>query len=295
MTVNRIFWGTIVICLGLLWLFSNLGLLPSTIWYQAWRLWPILIILWGFSILFSKSSVKSSWFSITTLLIIGIVFSAFVIIFQNEKVEGQTANIKERVFEDVESAHLIFALGAVNFSLSGGSEYLLEGQSKTFSGVEVTNTKDAGIQTISLKQAPVHNFIFGPNLTNIINLKTNSDLPLSIDIDSGASKIDLDLREVRIESLDIDSGATSSAIVLGDNINEVEVNISSGASDFNVKIPTSFAIKVKNKSGLSGNNFNTFGLKQNGDTWISQDYGQNDKVVIINFESGVSNLNIEKY
>lgn len=295
MTVNRFFWGSFVICLGLLWMLSNLGLLPSNIWYQAWRLWPIIIILWGVSILFSRSGVRSFWLSVATLLIIGIVFFVFTLMFRNEEVVEQTINIKESVSKEVESGRLVFALGAVNFSLSGGSEYLLEGKSETISGVEVINTKDDSIQTIRLNQTPVHNFIFGPNYTNKINLKTNNKLPLSVEIDSGASKIDLDLEEVMLVKLDIDSGATSSSVVVGDKMSEVEINIKSGASSFDVKVPEGFAIRVVNKSGLSGNNFGSIGLSRNGDIWTSSDYDQNENKIDINFESGASSLNISRY
>ncbi|OQB06047.1 MAG: hypothetical protein BWY19_00604 [bacterium ADurb.Bin212] len=295
MSVNRIFWATLAICFGLLWLLSNLGILPSAIWYQAWRLWPIIIILWGVSILFLKSGFKSFWFLVLSIIIIGAAFSAFALIYRNQSIVQKSTEIHETISEGVKSGRLFFALGAVNFSLSGGDDCLLCGQSETISGVEISNSTDAKIQTVRLNQLPFNSFMIGPNYSNRIDLKTRSDLPVRVDIDSGASKIDLNLKAVMLESLDIDSGATSSIIVLGEKVNVVDVNISCGASNFQIQIPEGFAVKVVNKSGLSGNNFSAFGLDKEGETWLSRDYKLNDKVVNINFESGVSNLELKRY
>lgn len=295
MSVNRIFWGTLAICFGLLWLLSNLGILPSAIWYQAWRLWPLIIILWGISILFSKSGFKSFWFLIVSVIIIVTVFFVFALIYHNQKIVQKSQQVDENISEAVESAHLVFSLGAVNFSLSGEDDCLLCGQSETISGVEISNSTDAKIQTVRLNQLPFNSFMIGPNYSNRIDLKTRSDLPVRVDIDSGASKIDLNLKAVMLESLDIDSGATSSIIVLGEKVNVVDVNISCGASNFQIQIPEGYAVKVVNKSGLSGNNLSAFGLEKEGETWLSRDYKHNDKVVNINFESGVSNLELKRY
>jgi hypothetical protein len=295
MTANRLFWGIIVLFAGILWLLSNLGLIPSSIWYQLWRLWPILIILWGVSILFSKSGVKSIWLSMVMVVIIAAAVSAFAFLFRNQKVESQVMEVTETISENTKTANLDFALGAVDFLLSGGSENLLEGEADTITGIEVSNSTNDGVQKIQVNQLPFRGFMIGPNFKNRIDFKTTNNIPMKINIDSGASKINLDLEQVMLESLDIDSGATSSNITIGDKIGEVDINISSGASSFDLKVPEGFAIKIINKSGLSGNNLSELGLSRNGEVWQSSDYDTNNKVIEITFESGASNLDIGKY
>lgn len=295
MSANRLFWGILVVFIGLLWLLANLGILPSSIWYDAWMFWPIFIILWGISILFSKSGGRSYWVPIIAVLTIAVAVFVYSYNFKGERTVIHNKIISEQLLETAESAHLEFVLGAMDFSLSGGGDILLEGEAETITGVEVSNNLSNGVQRIKVGQLPFGGLKIGANFQNSINLRTINNLPLQVEIDSGASKMDLDLKEAMLKSLDIDSGATSATIALGDKMSEVNINISSGASSFDVNIPGGFAIKIINKSGLSGNNFSAIGLVKSGENWLSSDYNQNDNKINILFESGVSNINISRY
>ena len=67
----------ILIGLGLVFLLSNLGVLPENVWDYIWRLWPILLIAIGLDIVIGRRSV---WGSLAVLVLIlallGVIFFA---------------------------------------------------------------------------------------------------------------------------------------------------------------------------------------------------------------------------
>lgn len=46
--------GLIVIAVGVVLLLNNLGIVPWSYWQEAWKYWPVLVILAGLSIINKK-------------------------------------------------------------------------------------------------------------------------------------------------------------------------------------------------------------------------------------------------
>jgi hypothetical protein len=71
-------WGLFFILIGLLFLLSNFGALPSTTWSQVARLWPVLIVLIGLDTLLGHSEISDVVSSLIGLFIfatiLGVVF-----------------------------------------------------------------------------------------------------------------------------------------------------------------------------------------------------------------------------
>lgn len=65
----------IIIAVGILFLFSNFGIVPWTLWAQIWRLWPIILILIGIEMMFGRSRWAQIIISILVVLfLLGIVW-----------------------------------------------------------------------------------------------------------------------------------------------------------------------------------------------------------------------------
>ncbi|MBI2303945.1 MAG: DUF2807 domain-containing protein [Chloroflexi bacterium] len=71
-----ILWPTILILLGVLFLLSNFGLLPSGFWGTIWHFWPVILILLGLEILLTRSlgSKTSGLISILVVLCMVLLF-----------------------------------------------------------------------------------------------------------------------------------------------------------------------------------------------------------------------------
>ncbi len=295
MSPSRLFWGLIISGIGILILLSNLGYLPNTFWQDVWRLWPIILVLWGISILFSGKRSLGIWLSAIIIFIIVIGISFFGFIYNHNHTSFETTKISQDIKGDVKSGELDVSIGAVSLEMDSSIDKFVSGTADTASGVNISDSIEEGVQKVKIHQLPGNIFFWGKNAKNTLDIRITNLLPLDIKINAGASKMDLDFSDIKVQNLEINSGATSAEIKLGDNIEKIKVSISCGASDFNIKIPEDYSLKVTNKSGLSGNNLSELGLSRNGEVWQSSDYDTNNKVIEITFESGASNLDIGKY
>ena len=73
-------------------------------------------------------------------------------------------------------------------------------------------------------------------------------------IDSGASSSTLDLTDLKVVDLDIDTGASSTEVNLPANAGNTRVDIDSGASSQSLHIPTGVAARIRVKSGIASVN-----------------------------------------
>jgi ABC-type polysaccharide/polyol phosphate export permease len=85
------FGAILLICLGIIFLLNNLGILPWTIWLSLWRLWPVLLILAGLQAVFRGSKV-ADWLIYLFGLILAVVVVYLVIHFSNGQLKNEMNN-----------------------------------------------------------------------------------------------------------------------------------------------------------------------------------------------------------
>ena len=69
-------------------------------------------------------------------------------------------------------------------------------------------------------------------------------------IDVGAANLDLDLSAFKVSKLDINGGASSINVKLGNLQQQSTVKINSGASSVKIEVPEAFACEVQTKTVL---------------------------------------------
>lgn len=79
MNVDKIVFGVILIILGILFLFANLNLLSWDFVTGLWKLWPLVLVLWGLDLVIKGNKV------LKTILFLFIVLISFVIYFYSQK------------------------------------------------------------------------------------------------------------------------------------------------------------------------------------------------------------------
>ncbi|HAH56685.1 MAG TPA: hypothetical protein DCL86_00905, partial [Bacteroidales bacterium] len=72
MSYKKIFWGVILVIIGTLFILKNVGLVYFD-WVTLWRLWPLVLILWGISIIPVKDYLKLIFSIIAILLSVLLV------------------------------------------------------------------------------------------------------------------------------------------------------------------------------------------------------------------------------
>jgi hypothetical protein len=71
-----VFWGILLLFLGVIALFDTMGFISHSFWHAIVPFWPILLILWGASIILGRH-----WFARFILFLFALVFLVIVILY----------------------------------------------------------------------------------------------------------------------------------------------------------------------------------------------------------------------
>ncbi len=120
------------------------------------------------------------------------------------------------------------------------------------------------------------------NLTN--------EIPLKLHFHTGACDARLNLSDLKVIDLTLETGASSTDIQLPQNAGFTKVKIESGAAEVKLHVPQGVAALIRESSGLSGINVDTARFIQNGHTYQSADYNTAVNKVEISYEGGVGSV-----
>jgi hypothetical protein len=225
--------------------------------------WPLLIIAFGI------------W------LIVG--FFA-----RHQPVEGEQASIP---LEGATSAYvkLDHGVGRLTLRSGAGSDELLNG--KFGNGLSYKSRVEAGRLEVKLRTSH-QAWAWWPGESLDWDIHLNRDIPLGLKIDSGASASILDLSDLRVTDLDIDTGASSTELTLPANAVNTHVDIDTGASSLKVSIPSGVAASIRVKSGIASVNVNPRFPRLDGGLYQSTDYGTAANRVDMTIDAGVGSIEV---
>jgi hypothetical protein len=257
---GNLFWGVILILLAALLLLKQMGWLVGDIFGYFW---PLLIIAFGI------------W------LIIGYFA-------RNKPAEGEHVSIP---LEGATSAHIKFDHGAGRLTVRSGAEpgEILNG---TFgNGLSFKSHVEGGRLEVKLRTSQ-QAWAWWPGESLDWDIRLNQGLPLSLKIDSGASASVLDLSDLKVTELDIDTGASSTELTLPANAGSTHVDIDTGASSLKVSIPAGVAASIRVKTGMAAVNINPRFPRLDGGLYQSADYGTAANRVDMTIDSGVGSVEV---
>jgi hypothetical protein len=260
---GSIFWGLVLIILACFLLARQVGLLTGDIFAFFW---PAVIILFGI------------W------LLIG-AFSR-----GQQKVEGQTISLP---LQDAKSARIKLDHGAGRLNILAGAspQEVLNG----VFGVEIDHQArlEGDRLDVKLRTSP-HFWSWVPGQGLDWDIHLNGDIPLSLDIDSGASSSTLDLSELKVVDLDIDTGASSTELTLPAHAGNTRVDIDTGASSLSLHIPTGVAASIRVKTGIASVNIDSSRFPRlAGGLYQSPDYPTASNRADITIDAGVGSIEIK--
>jgi len=300
MRYKNLFWGVVLILLGVLYLLKKF----DVIWFN-WRdivsLWPALLVLWGISMLPMKALYKLLASFLTILFMILLIYynpgkwhSGWTWIGDWTEKDNTEINRSESLSESSEYAILKLDAAAGTYTISGTSDELVDFKHIGDSGTYYMRTTVEGNK---------HEIRIGPEgkrnqfsmyHSHEVELRLNEGLIWDIDLDAGAADIDLDLSPFMIDDIQINGGATSIKITLGDKSDNVNLDIETGVSSVLVKVPESVACEVKTNSFLVSKELPGFD-KVSKSTYVTPNFSSASKNISITFESGISSLKVVRY
>jgi hypothetical protein len=292
---GSLFLAILLILVGFFYLAKNTGWIDLNFNINWWQFWPLLIIASGLSMLSGRG-----WFSVVIgILVILLSLGTIVIVIINNSSFDFPGNgfYKESISIDKEpnisSAVVNIKMGAAEININGKSDKLLDGSfGSDFLKLKTESKVDNNIQELTLAgDSDWEKFKGGKT---VLDLHVNPNTVLELNMDTGAVKMNLDLRDIMAEKIDINTGASKVNLILGFKVEESNLYINGGASSINILLPKSVGAKLKIISALSSRKLIDF--KQIDDNnYESNNYQLASKKIDINLSLGVSSLDINWY
>jgi hypothetical protein len=267
---SNIFWGIIVLLIGVLLLLNTLGFLPFSVWEIFW---PVMLILAGLWFLFGSKFIKPNLETVS---------------FSHPLANIQQAEIT-----------LNHGAGELNISAlnNGNHEQLLDG---TFGGgMEHEVSQRNGLTMLKLR-APVEVFPFVafPHREGYHwDMALSPHVPLQIKLHTGANKSSLNLHDLNVPELILETGASDTEVILPAVTEYTFFKVQSGAAAVNIRVPLGVAAKIRISGALMGNkvDLGRFPLVINepaNKVYQSADYEASAQQVEIKIDAGVGSINI---
>jgi hypothetical protein len=304
MNLGRLLWGIIVIFIGVVFLLINFGYLEASVWANIWQLWPLILVGIGLSIL-SRSLSEAGKIILNILAILILLTALILVISPNNRIYSrittskQSSEIKsETIDEELTGSNnplsVVIKTGASKLNISGSTQKFAQGELQSnFTELEINRLNTAKEDKLEILTNVRHRVVGFDK--NDLNLALNGQLPLSLELNTGALDGKLDLSNLNLKSLIIKSGASSYDISLGDRADLVKGELSVGASSIALNVPKNVGLKFTSNSGLSSNNFEKQDLKRNDDTYTSENYDSATKKIELIFKTGASSIELERF
>ena len=286
---------------GLLW---NLDVLPDGFWGEFWTLWPLLVVAVGVNLVLSR---QRAWIGSAAALTVvtGSLAAAWVLAVANPSPAPDLTFSSESISvksDGAQSARLNLTLAAGDLTLTSGSPsgLLLSGGSQgsvaDVSEQRVSVSRSGGRSTMDVRLNADWNFQFPPRRGSSSSsrwiLRHAEGIPTDIRIETGASDLDLDLRELNVQNLNVDGGAADIDVVLPANAGRTTAEFSIGAADLDIAVPPGVAARIDFEGGISSLNIDESRFPKQGDHYVSPDFESAANRVTIKIEAGVSDITI---
>jgi hypothetical protein len=261
---SSLFWGIVIVLAGVLLLLQQLNLLFFNFWAVFW---PLILILAGIWFLLGPS------------------------VFQRDYRE-ETVSIP---LEGAVDADIRFRHGAGSLrigALADGSD-LLSGT--CVGGVDMKIHRHDDRVKVRLSANPDVWFGFPGTMGGrglAWDIKLSRSVTLALDVESGASDATIDLTDLKVSELQVQTGASSTDITLPATAGFTRVTVKSGASAVNLRLPQEVAARIYIQSGLAGINVDTSRFPQASGVYETPGYATAANKAEIRVETGVGSIDI---
>lgn len=288
--IGRALVGIAFIFCGLVYLGVNIGIFDWTLLANLWRLWPLILVALGLSLLARRRLSRLLIF----FFFIVIAIAGLFLLWRQSEFQQLGSNNSEAVdiaYEsDTELAQLDIRLPVATLRLSGPADTnkLMTGRVETRGFEhEMTIEQNGKKQLVTIAQTGSSAPFVGSQ--GLVELQLSSRVPFEIVSNMGKTDATLDLSSLNVQRLDVVSGASSLDVSFGDIATHTDATIHVGASSVNLSAPTGVGVRLQVDSGLSSTSID--GLeKLDEHLFESKEFAAAEKQIMIDVQSGVSSI-----
>jgi len=310
MNNKNVFWGVLLVVIGALFIFNNIGWFDFS-FRALFDLWPALLIIWGISMLPIKGGLK------TTLSIVTVLLAVFIgttrdysdhwtdNLNRHIRVNGSnwdkydrdkdsSENVYTYTFTEdydasIKTAVLNMDIAAGKFRIQDSTSFLIDFEAENNVGQYNKEIMKNASTTEIYVRLEEGSFRSGTN-KNRAYIKLNIEPIWEMKLDVGAADFVADLRAFKVGKVEIDGGASSIKLKIGEQQNETNIDIESGASAVKIYIPESAACEVVSNTVLS--DLDLEGFIKDGKTYRTNNFDEAKQKIYISLDAAISALNV---
>lgn len=309
----KLFWGLVIVLVGIAFIGVNASWWDSSIWPIIFSLWPVILIVFGLKLLIPDEKVLA--LALLAVVVLAVIFVAYG--YSN----GTKTNVNRNFFgmhvnsevfsEDItdkfdpavtNNLNLTLSTGASQVSLkalpsSTEKDVLYRFKSTDMGKLEVRKTVSGDTVTLVVSEDNVGMMPF--SRSRLVDRQLEIYLPetliLDLKLDSGASKLDADFSSLSVSNVRLNIGASSGDIRLGSKTRRQTLRLDAGASSITFHIPTGLGVKATLDGGLNTVNYDSaLDITKSGDTYVTKDFDNATNQMVITGSTGVSSIRFEK-
>lgn len=304
MNYGKIFWGVILILIGILFALKNFGVFFFS-WWEILELWPLLLVFWGIGLLPVKSGVKL--LLTVAALAIGLATVDFAPGYNYDRYDRfhnwrQHDNDRDRKewreqkltlpFEDgIDNATLKLEAAAGDFYVGGQTEKLVDFRRDGNLDYSLTVDDRPNGKKVRIK---LRESVFRSHSGNEVDIKLHEKPVWDFDLDIGAASMKMDLSEYKLNDIDIDGGASSIDLRIGKLSEKINVEVDAGASSVKIRIPEEAGCELRTSSFLTSKSLE--GLdKVDSQHYRSDGFDDAQQKIYIRLDAAITSLKVLRY
>ncbi len=307
MKFRNVFWGLSLIIIGILLVARNMGMIDFE-WFNIVRLWPLLFILWGLSVLPIRDTIK---IGVLVVLLGGATWFVLdgpesqnshdfeFLINNNFDDSDNISSASQQNFtvpysDTIQYATLEMDAAAGKFSLNDTTSDLLAlTQQSRWRNHYQYLVKRTG-HDVMVKISEESNRAFHNNNHKEVSISLNRAPVWNINLDAGASSVNYDLSQFKVRKFSLDGGAGSFKITLGNKYPDVKIDINAGASSLTLRVPENTGCDLEITAVMSGKHLSGF-TKVNNGHYQTENYDTAKNKIQLNVDAAVSSFRIIRY
>lgn len=299
MSPARFRWGILLILVGVLLLLNETGVVYWWFWRDMWILFPVLLIAIGVEKIFTKSKLEFIAY-LAPVALAGFIIWTAVDQGGGSRPGSRFGRHQEYSYpkdDHVTSLKADLNLDDDNLVLKGTADYMLLARYDGTSGrPTVDYNVSGGSARVSIK-ARDRWFWLGDRDERLNDLEVylSDQIPVSLKCSGDQSQIRLDLSQLKVSDLDLNSEQGRVRVIVGKLLDKIKMALEGEEADIKLQFPSGSGIRLTGADSELAHYLDRLGLTKNGDVYISNGYDTLKPQIEIELKSNLSQLAVDYY
>jgi len=243
------FWPALLILAGVVALLVNTGRIPVDRVYSLANLWPVILVVIGLELIIRRTvhGIAGDIAAALIVLIAVVGAAAYVTVAPNPAA-GHTYDASAQL-GSIDQVALQINIGAATVNLSPTTDAAqLYHAHIEYNGAQPRVQFDPATKILRIDQQD-RGFSIFPARNFALTLQLNPGVQWSIEANSGAATVTMNLAQIHAKSISLNTGASRDEITLGPPTGIVPVEVNGGALTVRVHRPSGVEASVEVSGG----------------------------------------------